>query len=211
MKKFLMEGIGTFILVIMITLVHKNNAGEFPPLAYGSALAALWYVGSHLSGAQYNPAISIAVLMQGKLERWDFPYYVLAQVVGGLLAALLAAFLIRSGGDADLVLRKYDSISALFAEAIGVFVLTMIYLGIAAWPAEKAQEFAGLAVGLAATAGVYAFSGITIAAFNPVIVLGMAINGICAWGDVWVSLGGTALGAAAGASVAKVFQETKRA
>ncbi|MCB0531141.1 MAG: aquaporin [Lewinellaceae bacterium] len=209
MKKFLMEGIGTFILVIMITLVHKNNAGEFPPLAYGSALAALWYIGGQFSGAQYNPAISLAALMQGKLERWDFPYYVLAQIAGGVLAAVLAAFLIRSSGEADLVLRKYDTISALFAEAIGAFLLTMIYLGISVWPSEKTQGFAGLAVGLAAAAGVYAFSGITIAAFNPVIVLGMAINGISAWGDVWVSLGGTMIGAAAGASLSKVFQEPK--
>ena len=209
MKKFLMEGVGTFVLVIMITLVHRNNAGEFPPLAYGSALAALWYVGGHLSGAQYNPAISLAVLMQGKLERWDFPYYVLAQIAGGLLAALLAAFLIRSSGSADLVLRKYDSISALFAEAIGAFVLTMIYLGISALPTEKAHGFGGLAVGLAAAAGVYAFSGLSIAAFNPVIVLGMTINGISAWGDVWISLGGTVIGAAAGASLSKIFQEPK--
>ncbi len=211
MKKFLMEGIGTFVLVILITLVHRNSAGEFPPLAYGSALAALWYVGGQLSGAQYNPAISLAALMQGKLERWDFPYYVLAQIIGGLLAALLAAFLIRSSGNADLVLRKYEPITAVFAEAIGAFVLTLIYLGISNWPTEKAQGFGGLAVGLAAVAGVYAFSGLTIAAFNPVIVLGLTINGISAWGDVWISLGGTVIGAAAGASLSKVFQETNPA
>ncbi|MEZ4940784.1 MAG: aquaporin [Saprospiraceae bacterium] len=211
MKKFLMEGIGTFVLVMLITLVHRNNAGELPPLAYGSTLAALWYVGGYLSGAQYNPVVSLATLMQGKLERRDFPYYVLAQIAGGLLAALLAAFLIRSGGNADLVLRKYEPVTAVFAEATGTFLLTMIYLGISNWPAERTQSIGGLAVGLAVVAGVYAFSGFTIAVFNPVIVFGMAINGISAWGDVWISLGGTVIGAAAGASLSKIFHETNPA
>ena len=69
MKKYLVEFIGTFFLVLtIVTVVNGMAAGNFlAPLAIGSALMVMVYAGGHISGAHYNPAVTLGVLMRGKV------------------------------------------------------------------------------------------------------------------------------------------------
>src|SRR5262245_7304226 len=88
MKAYLTEFIGTFFLVLTIGL-STNQAGVAPaPLAIGAALMVMVYMGGPVSGAHYNPAVSVAVLLRGKLAAKDFVPYLVSQLAGAFLAAL---------------------------------------------------------------------------------------------------------------------------
>ena len=206
MKKYLTEGVGTFILVLLLILVSNNNTGNLIPLAYGAILLSLSYAGGSISGAHYNPAISLGVLISGKLERWDLPYYWIAQILASLLAAFMAAFLIRCSGNTDMVLQSHSPLCVLFAEGLGTFTLTYVYLSVATSSNPESKTYFGLAIGFTVIAGVFAFNGISDATFNPAISIAMAITDMVSWNDIWANLLGTFLGAAAGASVYKAIQ-----
>ena len=86
MSRYLTELIGTFFLVFTIGLTVLNGTG-LAPLAIGSALMVMVYMGGHISGAHYNPAVSISILIRGKMEARDLVPYVLAQLTGAVLAS----------------------------------------------------------------------------------------------------------------------------
>jgi len=88
MGKLLTEMIGTFFLVLTIGLTVLGET-PFAPIAIGSALMVMVYMGGHVSGAHYNPAVSLAVWMRGKLETKDLLPYWGAQIVGALLAGAI--------------------------------------------------------------------------------------------------------------------------
>src|SRR3954467_8101038 len=91
-RKCLTEFLGTFILVLTIGLVIKGGKTDEPfllaPLAIGSVLMVMVYMGGHISGAHYNPAVTLAVFMRGKLPAKDVIPYWIAQFVGAIVAAL---------------------------------------------------------------------------------------------------------------------------
>ena len=98
MKKYLAEGIGTFFFALTI-LLAANNPGIAPlaPLAIGAVYVAMIYAGGHISGAHYNPAVTLAVLMRGKIERDDALWYVLVQILGAAVAAIIGGFFFERG------------------------------------------------------------------------------------------------------------------
>src|SRR5205823_8562779 len=93
MNKYLTELIGTFFLVLTIGLSVLGGT-PMAPLAIGSSLMVMVYMGGHVSGGHYNPAVSLAVLFRGKLPVADFVPYLVAQVAGGIVAALFAYFVL---------------------------------------------------------------------------------------------------------------------
>ncbi|MEQ1745988.1 MAG: aquaporin [Saprospiraceae bacterium] len=205
MKQYLMEGIGTFLLVLLVGLVTVNAREEHLPLAYGAVATALFFTGARVSGGHFNPAISLAELMLGQLERWDFPYYLAAQTVGGVLGAILAVFMTRCSGTADVLPLHHDPFCAFFAEAAGAFALCFVFLNTSAdRPEETPPPYSGIAVGFAVMAAVFALGNISPATLNPALALGLAVAGRITWVDIWPSLIGTAVGAAAAASVYRI-------
>src|SRR5690349_23263466 len=87
MKKYVVELIGTFFLVCTIgCAVIQGGAGVIAPLAIGSILMTMIFAGGHISGAHYNPAVTIAVWMRGKCPTSDLPGYLIAQIAAALLA-----------------------------------------------------------------------------------------------------------------------------
>jgi len=201
MKQYLMEGIGTFLLVLLVVLITNNAPAGSAPIAYGATVAALLYAGKGVSGAHFNPAISLAMLIRGGLERWDFPYYLAAQTAGGVLGAMLAVFLIRCGGTAEAALRTYDPFCAFFAEAAGTIAIGFVFLNTTAEKTGENNAMFGIATGFAVMAATFALHGVSAVTFNPALMLGLAIAGKILWGDIWPGLLGTAVGAAVAASV----------
>ena len=94
MKKYLVEFIGTFFLVLTIGMtVIDPGAGNLAPLAIGSALMIMIYAGGHVSGAHYNPAVTLAVWLRGRCATADVPFYFIAQVLGATAAAFVVLYL----------------------------------------------------------------------------------------------------------------------
>lgn len=207
MKKYLVEGIGTFFLVLTVVLTANNGAGTLAPLAIGAALMVMVYAGGHVSGGHFNPAVSLAVFLRGKLDRAELPYYLLAQIAGALAAALIAVFLLScgNGGAANIQMRVNDPICALVAEFLGAFVLAYVVLNVSTTAANAGNSFYGLAIGFTMLTAAYALGSISGGAFNPAIGVGTAVAGMTAWSDIWIYFAGPLLG---GSAAATVFQLT---
>src|SRR5918999_5330101 len=86
MNKYLTELIGTFFLVLTIGLSVLGGT-PMAPLAIGAVLMVMVYMGGHVSGGHYNPAVSLAVLLRGKLDAKDVVPYMAMQVAGAMAAA----------------------------------------------------------------------------------------------------------------------------
>lgn len=93
MAKYLTELVGTFFLVFSIAMASSSGS-TLAPLAIGATLMAVVYMGGHVSGAHYNPAVSLAVMLRGKLSGAELLPYWAAQLAGGVLGALVASIVV---------------------------------------------------------------------------------------------------------------------
>ena len=174
-RKILVEGLGTFFLVLTIgQVVLTPGAGGFGPLAVGGVLTAMVYTGHRISGAHYNPAITIAVFVLGKATVHELIGYVICQVVAASIAALIVLWM-KQGG--PLTLPDLDTPRALAAELIFTFVLAFVVLNVATARGVENNAYYGLAIGITVTAGTYAVSSISGAAFNPAVSVGSYVFG----------------------------------
>src|SRR3984957_15597957 len=86
MRAYVTEFIGTFFLVLTVGL-SVSNGTPLAPLAIGASLMIMVYMGGHISGGHYNPAVSLAVFLRGKLQGRDLLWYWVSQFIGAILAA----------------------------------------------------------------------------------------------------------------------------
>src|SRR2546421_5216203 len=96
MNKYLVEFIGTFFLVFTIGMAVINVPDDllhFAPIAIGAVLMVMIYAGGHISGAHFNPAVTLAVWLRGKCPASDVPGYMAAQVIAGVVAPVVALYL----------------------------------------------------------------------------------------------------------------------
>ena len=89
MRKYLVEFIGTFFLVLTIVVTVAGGAGSMAPLAIGSILMVMIFAGGHISGGHFNPAVTVGVCLRGACDWKDAPGYIISQLVGGVYLLLL--------------------------------------------------------------------------------------------------------------------------
>src|SRR5579871_5485457 len=165
MKKYLVEFIGTFFLVLGIGMaVIDPGAGNLAPLAIGLTLMVVVYAGGHVSGAHYNPAVTLAVWLRGRCATKDVLPYWISQVVGSLAATCAICFF---KDHPAVTPQEIKIVPALIAELIGTFCLAYVILNVATAKATAGNSFYGLAIGLTVTAMAFAFGGISGGVFNP--------------------------------------------
>jgi len=202
MKKYIVEFLGTFFLVLTICMSVIGGLGNWTPLATGVMLMVMVYAGSHISGAHFNPAISVAIYLRGKLALGELPPYIFAQGVGGVVAALTSGYLLRSAGMSPAVPIAPNAGPTLLAEFLGAFVWCYVFLHVSTAKGTMSNAFYGIAVGGALMASVYAFGMISGGVFNPAIAAGVCAADIIAWSSIWIYLIATFV---AGAVAAFVF------
>src|SRR5262245_4206390 len=95
MRKYVTEFIGTFFLVFTVCCAVLGHAG-LAPLAIGSVLMVMIFAGGHISGGHYNPAVSLAVYLRGRLSAMDLGAYVVVQLVAGVIAAGVARYVMHT-------------------------------------------------------------------------------------------------------------------
>ncbi len=201
MNRYVTEAIGTFFLVLTIGMVSTAGS-DAAPIAIGAALMVMVYMGGHVSGAHYNPAVTIAVRLRGALPASDVLPYMGAQLVGAVLASLTVLALTgESFGPAP-----GDGIGqALLGETIVTFALALVVLNVATAPATKGTSYFGAAIGLTVLMGAYAIGPVSGGAFNPAVGIGPLLVGALAdggsLGNVWVYIVGPIVGGMAAAPV----------
>ena len=205
MRKYLMEFVGTFFLMMTIgsTVIPPNDAGPMAPLAIGAILMAMVFAGGHVSGAHYNPAVTVALFLRGRAAAADLGGYIVAQGLGAAAAAVGAAFF---KGDPAVTPLSVDPTYALLGEFFYTFALCTVVLNVATSRDTSGNSFYGLAIGFTVLAGAYAMGPISGAAFNPAVVLGLTVLGLFAAGNIWIYL---AANFAAAAAAAAVFRFTE--
>ena len=161
MKKYVAEFIGTFVLVFFGTGIAVVSNGNLvaTALAFGLAIIAEAYVIGNISGCHVNPAVSLAMLISGKMKREDFAYYVIAQILGALLGTGIL-FLILSGtsfGTASLGANYFGEISSNNISLVGALVTEIVltcvfvYTIIGVTSDDKYSSVSGIVIGLTLT------------------------------------------------------------
>ncbi len=203
MERYLTELIGTFFLVLTIGFTALSGIPS-GPLAIGSVLMVMVYMGGHVSGAHYNPAISLGVFLRGKLSAADLGAYMVAQFAGAILAAL-AVLWITGQTFAPAPGVGVGAGAAVAAEAIFTFALVLVVLNVATHPATEGNSYYGLAIGFTVLAGAVAVGGLSGGAFNPAVGVGPilidAFLGGGTLGHIWYYLVGPFLGGIVAAAV----------
>lgn len=193
-RKLVVEAIGTFFLVLTIGLVVTDpGAGALAPLAIGSVLMVMVYAGGHISGAHYNPAVTLAVLLRGKTTGSELAGYWAAQIAGGVLAALTVGLLVEAPA-----IAAHPAVGAsLLVEFLFTFALAYVVLNTATTRGTAGNSYYGLAIGFTLMVGAFAAGGISGAAFNPAVAIGITLMGLSAPAFIWVLIVGNLLGGAA--------------
>ncbi len=198
-RALLTELIGTFFLIFTIGMTVINPSdymqdltpdpglGGFAPLAIGSVLAVMIFAGGHISGAHYNPAVTLGVLVRGKIDTATAAAYWVAQLIGAALAWQAVTFL-KVGMPPTPRLVHLHVGAALVAEFLFTFALVYVVLNVATAKETDGNSFYGLAIGFTVMAGAFAVGGVSGGAFNPAVAVGASLMNIFAWSNFWIYL-----------------------
>ncbi len=177
MKKYVMEFVGTFLFVLCIIGI-VFNVSALVAVHIGLALTALIYMGGSISGAHYNPAVTLSILLNKKISSPDALGYIIAQ----LLWAICAYWVMTKWLNITLpeALLSSDMKSIFIAELIFTFALASAVLYTAVNPKVAGNSYFGLAIGATVAIGIVVVGKISGWFFNPAVLLGI--------GMFWISL-----------------------
>ena len=203
MRAYVTEFIGIYFLVLTVGFTALGGT-PFAGLAIGASLMVMVYMGGHISGAHYNPAVSVACAMRKKLPWSEVPPYIAAQLAGAVAAALT----VRGVLGQTFIIAPAEGIGATAAiviEALYTFALALVVLNVATSQKTKGNSFYGLAIGFTILVGAYAGGPLSGGAFNPgvgfgpILVHSMFADGTL--GDLWIYIVGPLTGATGAAAV----------
>jgi aquaporin Z len=197
--KLLTEFVGTFMFLTVIALVP--GIGALGPIAVGFALMAMVYMGGHVSGAHYNPAVSFGLYLRRVISVETMIWYWLVQVLAGALAFGFGYLLSgRSTG-----LREGDGVLWISALAAEIVFTSALVMNVAATKQTAGNSFYGLAIGATVMVGAFVVGPISGGAFNPAVGLGATMSAAIfthgSWSSIWLYIVGPMTGAAIAAAV----------
>ena len=194
MKEYIMEFIGAMFLVLVISLTGN-------PIAIGMILCSLVYIGGHVSGAHYNPAVTLSVWMRGKIKSGKVFGYFAAQILGAFTAALIYYCLTKKAFMPSPA-AGVSILQSFLIEILFTFVLCYVVLVVATSRKFEGNHIYGIAIGFALMAGAFAGVNISGAVYNPAVALGAAIIGTSLGSANWVNVALYLIGPLAGGAVA---------
>jgi aquaporin Z len=224
LAKYLTEFIGTFFLVFVICLMVTqpvDHTGIVAPIAIGCTLMIMVYMGGHVSGGHYNPAVTLACFLRGACSWADVVPYWIAQVGGACAAAFASSYILPMVGEDALTQFANVAPGAAYSmqspgpwiiEILFTFALALVVLNTATSSGTKGNSFYGLAIGFTVVVGAFAGGGISGGAYNPAVGVGPNIIRMVVGGDtgalanIPLYIAGPMIGGALAAVVFK-FQE----
>lgn len=204
--KFITEMYGTTMLVLVVACCVAFGS-PLAPLAIGFTLAALIFMGGHISGGHYNPAVSLALCLSSKAQnikgtiRWkDLHMYVAAQLLGGIIGGVTGSYLAGSHVSPSTGF-EHSVVQSFFAEVIFTQALCYVVLCVAGTKMNAGNQYYGLAIGITVLAGACSLGTVSGACFNPAVGTGLlvasAIGGVeGAMNELWLYWAASLLGAA---------------
>jgi aquaporin Z len=205
--KLTSEFLGTYMLVFTVGL---NVCANSPAAAFSIAasLMCMIYALGNVSGAMFNPAVTLAVVCSGVGDAPDIReagYYMLTQITAGVCAAFSFHGIACGVPFGPVAPHGWAAVSV--AEIFFTFVLCFVVLSVACSKTANDQFF-GLAIGSCVTAGGFAIGGISGGSLNPAVSFGLAAQAVLGGGSFWEALVYTAFELVGGALAAGVFKVT---
>ncbi len=203
MRKYLLEAVGTLMLVLAYGLTSE-------PLALGLVLAALIYGGMNVSGAHFNPAVSFAYFIKRDLSFKLFIGYSISQILGAFAASGILLMLTNT------VFFAEPSTASIFSQQISFeiflsFLLVFSYLNLLSSKSEDRNKLYGLAIGLTLTACVFIGRDVSGSFLNPALSIGSSIVDFLAIrGNSFTHIPLYTVGPIAGASLAALLSFSSR-
>ena len=207
-RKWIVEFIGTFFLVYVVGCVSLQDHALLAPLAIGASLMVMIFAGGHISGAHYNPAVTLGVWIRGACTTREAGFYLVAQVMGAVVAALAAGFLFGHGSTPGA--STATAAQVILAEALGTFALVYTVLNVATAPATAGNSLYGLAIGFTVFAQAVAVGKVSGGAFNPAVAIGVAVLGLANGANLWIYWLSEFLGGAVAAALFLVVNQEPR-
>lgn len=210
-KKLTAEFLGTYFLVfagpgaVVIDQITQSLTHIGVALTFGLVVTALIYAFGHISGAHFNPAVTIGFFLYGDMNKRDAISYIIVQLLGAILASMTTLLLFGNVAKLGATLPRGTESQSFGLEFVLTFFLMIIILG-SAVHGKAIKSFAGLAIG--ATVGLEAMFGgpISGASMNPARSIGPAIvSGHLE--HLWIYIVATILGAIAATFVYKFMHE----
>jgi len=201
-RKLGVEFIGAFFLMFTVGMAVAT-AGTLAPLAIGAMLMVMVFAGGHVSGGHYNPAVSTAVFIRGKLTTLEYGAYIVTQAVGAIAAAGVVIALdynpaahAKVAGDSKM----------LIVEFLFTFALAYVVLNVATADDTEGNSYYGLAIGFTVATGAFAVGSVSGGAFNPAVAIGGTVAGLFPWSHIWIYLLANFAGGAAAAFAFRLTQ-----
>lgn len=181
-NKFLVEIVGTFILVYAIASAATvySGSGQLGVIGIGLvhalALTAIVYSIGYRSGAQVNPAVTIGLLVAKKITGKEAVVYIIAQIIGAVIAAAVVYSIFGSEMSASVTLPSEDDIvRTLILETVMTFTLVYVVLATTTSRNSNTIPLAGLAIGFTLGLNVIFGGSITGGSLNPARSFGPAL------------------------------------
>lgn len=210
---FLVFVIGTVITLFLSTSPDAQTGSDFAVigLVHGFVFFGLIITLGAVSGGHFNPAITLAAWAMRRIDPVDAVVYILAQLSGGVLGALMVkGFLLDQGrasnyGAAEISPMLAHSTAGALIEAIGTFLLVLAVVAVALNPRAR-QEWAPFVIGTTFAFVVMVFGPLTGAAVNPARWFGPALvgNAFGGFGDIWPYIVGPLVGALVAVAVGRL-------
>jgi len=193
--KYAAEMIGTLFLVFTIGTAVRGGSPLAPP-AIGAILMAMVYAGGHISGAHYNPAVMLAVLVRRRIDVREAVGYWISQLIGALLASAVVSA-VAPAQTSRMTLSGHAVMAAFVAELLVTFALCYVVLNVATSKDHPDNSFYRLAIGFTVAAGAVAVGGISGGAFNPAVAVAGVAMGMFSGSMIWLFVAAQAIAAVA--------------
>jgi aquaporin Z len=161
------------------------------------------YAGGHVSGAHYNPAVTLGVYLRGRCPIGDVVPYMAAQVLGAVVAA--STVIVFKTGVTPAPFVASSLVTALLAEFTFTFALVYVVLNVATAKATQGNSYFGLAIGFTVLSGAFAVGNLSGGAFNPAVGVGAVVMGLVSPSMLWIYLVADFLGGGVAAVVFKAI------
>ena len=193
-QKLTTEFIGTFFLSLTIcTAAVYGSAGEYAPFGIAATLMVMIYAGGHISGAHYNPAVTVSIYLRGACDKDEVIPYIASQVIAAVSAAIVvqnlllpADGLFLNGAEVTLPVSVELGNEAIVAELLFTFALAYVILNVATTESTSGNGYFGAAIALVVLAGAITVGSISLASFNPAVTSALIVSGKLTLADSWM-------------------------
>lgn len=187
-------------------ITFSKVSADIQPIAIGLMLAGLIYSKGFISGAQFNPAISLAFLLRGKMTIKEAAIFSATHFLAATAAAFMTGLLISGKPPVAPLMNTpqfFSLIPAILAEMMGTFIMGLVILNVATSKLLEGNSFYGMAIGFIVAGLIYTFGSVSGSCFNPAVALAACITKLSSWNNLWIYIVGDFAGGALSAIVWK--------